>query len=52
MWSRVAAVERNFTDDSIVSTLLAIYGRNMYNQRKMAANESAFNLDLSWIRRF
>lgn len=52
IWHKVTSGDHNFIEDSTVSTLLAIYGMNMCNQRKMVANESAFNLNLSWIRRF
>lgn len=49
---KAASVERNLSEDSASSTLLAIYGINMCNQRKRAATESALNSNFLWIMSF
>lgn len=49
---KAASVEHNSVEDGIISTLLAIYGINICNQRKMAAAESVFKPDLLWVMSF
>lgn len=49
---KAASVERNLSEDSASSTLLAIYKINMCNQRKRAATKSALNPNFLWIMSF